>query len=188
MILAAFLLMTTACGDEGNLVNPDDRLCNGETGVGLLIEGRASPFEFCVDDPDVSVVLTSENRYDVSAQVSNSEGDFVVRMVFTVRAFPATLRVTENLSEAVADPDAVWLYYQEIPAGGDPIESFAINGGSFTLSFVDEDVATGLIENVTLGMRDFATGDPVDTRVFSDGMFSISTKDPTAVVPVAAAR
>jgi hypothetical protein len=44
VILAAFLLMTTACGDEGNLVNPDDRLCNGETGVGLLIEGRASPW------------------------------------------------------------------------------------------------------------------------------------------------
>ncbi|HXV12630.1 MAG TPA: hypothetical protein VEC56_00360 [Candidatus Krumholzibacteria bacterium] len=182
----AFILMLAGCGDEGDPVDPDGRLCDGETGVGLLIEGRADPLEFCVDDPDVSVVLTSQNRYDVQAQVSNGAGVFVVRMVFAVRSFPATLRITEDLAEAVADIDAVWLYYQEIPAGGDPIESFVVDAGTFTLSFVDEDVATGVIRGVVFDMRDFTTGDPAGQREFSEGIFSISTKEPTAAPRVAA--
>ncbi|MCI0451962.1 MAG: hypothetical protein L0Z51_06145 [Candidatus Latescibacteria bacterium] len=184
--LGAFMLMLAGCGDEGDPVDPGGRLCGGETGLGLLIEGRADPLEFCVDDPDVSVVLTSQNRYDVQAQVSNGAGVFVVRMVFAVRAFPATLRVTEDLSEAVSDTDAVWLYYEEIPAGGDPIESFVVDQGSFTLSFVDEDVATGVLSGVVLDMRDFTTGDPAGRREFSEGVFSISTKEPTAASRVAA--
>ncbi len=182
--LVVFILMLVGCGDDGNPVDPDQRLCNGETGLGLLIEGRADPLEFCVDDPDVSVVLTSQNRYDVQAQVSTSAGVFVVRMVFAVRAFPATLRVTDSLSEAVNDPNAVWLYYEEIPAGGDPIESFVVDQGSFTLSFVDENVATGVLRGVAFDMRDFATGDPAGQRAFAEGIFSISTKEPTAAAPV----
>ena len=184
--LLALVLLTPACGDNGDPLDPDDRLCNGETGIGLLIEGRADPVEFCVDDEDVSVVLTSQNRYDVAAQMSTPEGDFLVRMVFAVQSFPATLRVTAILSEATADPSAVWIYYEEIPNGGDPIESFAIDGGSFTLSFVDDDVATGVLSNVRFDMRDVASSDPAGQRVFSEGMFSISTKEPTAISPLAA--
>lgn len=185
-ILVALLLPLGACGDDDNPVDPDDRLCGGETGVGLLIEGRAEPFEFCIDDPDVSVVLTSQNRYDVAAQVSSPDGVFVVRMVFAVRSFPATLRITSNLSDTNGDPGVVWLYYEEIPAGGDPIESYAIDGGSFTLSFVDEDVAVGFMSNVGFDMRDFTTGDPAGQREFAEGIFSISTKEPTAAPPVTA--
>lgn len=188
------LLLASACSDGDNPTDPDDRLCDGETGIGLLIEGRADPFEFCINDPDVSVVLTSQNRYDVAAQVSSPDGVFVVRMVFAVRSFPATLRITEDLADASGDPGAVWLYYEEIPAGGDPIESYAIDGGSFTLSFVDEDVAAGFMSNVRFQMRDLATGDPAGQRKFAEGIFSISTKEPTATFkeptaapPVAAA-
>ena len=178
-IATALLVVTASCGDDGNPVDPDERLCNGETGVGLLIEGRAQPLEFCVDDPDVSVLLTALNRYDVEAHVTNDDGTFVIRMVFAVQSFPVDLRVTESLSEATSDPGAVWLYYEEVPAGGDPIESFVIDGGSFRLSFVDEDVAAGLLSGVAFQMRDIGTGDPAGTRAFADGMFSISVKDPT---------
>jgi len=178
-VATALLVVTASCGDDGNPVDPDERLCNGETGVGLLIEGRAQPLEFCVDDPDVSVLLTALNRYDVAADVTNADGTFVVRMVFAVQGFPVDLRVTESLSEATSDPSAVWLYYEEVPAGGDPIESFAVDGGDFRLSFVDEDVAAGLLAGVAFQMRDIATGDPAGTRAFADGMFSISVKDPT---------
>jgi hypothetical protein len=184
--LGAFILVLAGCGDEGDPVDPDGRLCGGETGLGLLIEGRADPLEFCVDDPDVSVVLTSQNRYDVQAQVSNGAGVFVVRMVFAVRSFPATLRITDDLSDAVANADAVWLYYEEIPAGGDPIESFVVDQGTFTLSFVDEDVATGVLRGVVFDMRDFTTGDPAGQREFVEGLFSVSTKEPTAAPRVAA--
>lgn len=186
-IAAAFLLVTPACGDDGNPVEPE-RLCGGETGLGLLINGRAEPLEFCVDDSDVSVILTALNRYDVEAHVTNPDGTFVVRMVFAVRTFPAILRVTDSLAEATSDPGTVWLYYEEIPVGGDPIESFQIASGSFTLSFVDEEVAAGVLSGVSLAMHDLATGDPVGSREFSDGMFSISTKEPTAVPAIATAR
>lgn len=179
--LAALLLLIGACGKD-DPADPGRRLCGGETGVGLLIQGRADPLEFCVDDPDVSVVLTSQNRYDVRAEVSTPDGTFVVRMVFAVRSFPAMLRVTDSLAETTSDPGTVWLYYEEIPAGGNPIESFAVQGGSFTLSFVDPDVATGVLKSVVFDMRDFSSGDPAGRRTFADGMFSISTKEPAASV------
>jgi hypothetical protein len=177
----ALLLVVAACGDEGDPVDPNQRLCNGETGLGLLIEGRADPVEFCVDDEDVSAFVTIVDRYDVAAQITAPEGDFVVHMVFAVRSFPATLHITPSLSEAIADPAAVFLYYQEIPdGGGPPIESFAIDKGTFTLSFVDADVATGTLSGVVFDMRNVTTGDPAGQREFSEGMFSISSKDPTA--------
>ena len=185
--LAALLLLIGACGKD-DPASPGERLCGGETGLGLLIEGRADPLEFCVDDPDVSVVLTSQNRYDVRAEVSTADGTFVVRMVFAVRSFPATLRITDSLAETTNDPGVVWLYYEEIPAGGDPIESFAVTGGTFTLSFVDADVATGVLKNVVFEMRDFSSGDPAGQRKFADGMFSISTKEPTAAARRVAAK
>ncbi len=179
----AFVL--PACSDDDNGVDPDDRLCGGETGIGLLIEGASSPVEFCVDDDRVSAVLTSQDRYDVGAQFSTSEGDFIVHMVFAVQPFPATLHVTEFPSEAEADPSAVWIYYQEVSAGAGTIESYEIDGGSFTLSFVDEDVAAGTLHNVVFRMRDFSSQDPAGTRIFADGTFSISIKDPAAVQPIA---
>jgi hypothetical protein len=38
-------------------------------------------------------------------------------------------------------------------------------------------------------MRDIATSDPVGARAFSDGMFSISIKEPTVIsAPVVSAR
>ena len=188
LVLLAGVAAAVSCSDDSNPVDPNGRLCGGETGLGVLIEGRAEPFEFCVDDDNVGAVLTAENRYDVGAQVSNDAGDFVVRMVFAVRQFPANLRIVDTLAEATTDIDAVWLYYEEVPPGGDPIESFAANGGTFALGFVDEEVASGTFKNVTFSMRDFATGDPVGERQFADGIFSISIKVPAATHPPLAAR
>ena len=186
--VALLLCALASCGDDENLVDPSGRLCGGETGLGVLIEGRAEPLEFCVDDENVGAVLTAVNRYDVGAQVSNDEGDFVVRMLFAVQDFPAVLRIVDTIGEASTDIGAVWLYYEEVPPGGDPIESFQSEGGSFTLSFVDEDVAAGVFKNVTFSMRDFSTGDPVGERQFVNGNFSISIKVPTATTPPVAVR
>lgn len=188
-IATALLVALAACGDDGDLVDPNERLCGGETGVGLLIEGRAEPLEFCVGDPDVSAILTALNRYDVEAHVANNDGTFVMRMVFAVQSFPVDLRVTDQLSVATSDPGTVWLYYEEVPLGGDPIESFVVDAGSFRLTFVDEDVAAGVLSGVAFQMRDIATSDPVGTRQFSDGIFSISIKEPTVIsAPALSAR
>ena len=178
-IATALLVALAGCGDDANSVDPNERLCGGETGVGLLIEGRAEPLEFCVDDADVSVILTQFNRYDVEAHVANNDGTFVMRMVFAVQSAPVDLRVTDSLAEATSDPGAVWIYYEEVPVGGDPIESFVVDAGSFRLTFVDEDVAAGVLSGVSFQMRDVASSDPAGTREFSDGMFSISVKEPT---------
>jgi hypothetical protein len=184
--LAVGLCALASCGDDEALVDPSERLCGGETGVGVLVEGRANALELCVDDSDVSVVLTALNRYDVAAQFANADGVFQVRMVFAVRSFPANLRLVSSIGEATNDPNAAWLYYQEIPDGGDPIESTVVTGGTFRLTFVDEDVAAGVFSDVVFEMNDIATGDPAGTRQFAEGIFSISTDVPAATALLAA--
>jgi hypothetical protein len=186
VLLLAGLFVT--CSDN-NPTDPNDRLCGGEAGLGVRVEGRSQPLALCLDDGDVSVLLTSLNRYDIAAQVDTPRGSYQIRMVFALRSdFPVALVPAASLGEATADPGKVWLYYEEIPNGGDAIESIEVTGGSFRLTFSDEHVLAGLIEGISLTMHDVSTGDVAGTRQLADGFFSLSVKSPAAAAPIAALR
>jgi hypothetical protein len=174
-------LLVASCGGDDSAVDPDDRLCNGEGGLGVSVQGRADPLEFCVDDADVSVLLTSLNRYDIAAQMDTPDGVIQLRLVFAQRDdFPVSLAPVPTIGEATSDPGNVWIYYEEIPGGGDAIESLEVTGGSFRLSFSDEDVLAGTLSGITLTMHDVDSGDGAGSRRLAEGFFSLSVKDPAA--------
>lgn len=176
LVLAAAL---AACSKD----SPDEAhaLCDGDFGVGMRVEGRAAPLEVCVSDADVSALLTALSRYDVSAQMQTDDGIFQVRMVFAQRSdFPVSLRIVDSIAEVSSDPGTAFVYYEEIPEGGKPIESAAVSGGTFRLSFSDDKIAAGFFENVDMSMKEVLTGDPAGSRRLVRGEFSISVEAPAA--------
>jgi len=181
--LAVAALCMASCGTNDDPTNPNDRLCGGEAGLGARIEGRSSPVQFCLDDGDVSVVLTSADRYDVAGQMTTAAGTFQIHMVFAQRAdVPVTLTPAATLDDALADPGKVWVYYSEIPDGGDAIESVAPTGGTFRLTFGNDKVITGTLNNIVFDMTKISNGDPAPARTISEGFLSLSVKSPAAAV------
>jgi len=179
----AFLAAVAGCSDDPP--TEADALCGGDFGVGLRVEGPAQPLEVCVSDADVSALLTSLSRYDVAAQMQTDDGIYQLRMVFAQHSdFPLSLRVVNSIAEATSDPGAVWVYYEEIPQGGQPIESTAVTGGTFRLSYSDDKIAVGYFDNVDLAMEEVLTGDPAGKRRIVRGEFSISVEGAPATSDV----
>jgi hypothetical protein len=185
-LFAGLLLwLCVACGDESNPTEAEDNLCAGESGFGARVMGRASRVDVCVPDDNVvdnvekGVVtfFTVENRYNVTAETTARDGTiYQIQMNFPHKPnFPAALNLTGNQAQAKNDPDGVWFYYREIPSEGDAVESVAITGGSFTLSFSDTDVAAGTFQGVGLEIQIQGTHDPAGSRSIPEGFFSIST-------------
>ncbi|HET6463886.1 MAG TPA: hypothetical protein VFH33_08815 [Candidatus Krumholzibacteria bacterium] len=173
-------LLVTGCSKDDPVASKS--LCAGESGVGLRVEGRAEPLDVCVSDTAVDALLTSENHYDVSAQLSLDDGSLVqVRIVFTRRpTVPVSLRLVNSSSEALSDPSTAYVYYEEAPGGGTPIQSSFITGGSFRVTFNDDTVAVGTMENVAMDMTDVLTGDPSGERRIAEGFFSVTVTPPAA--------
>lgn len=180
-LVSALLLL--ACSDD-NPVGDDDPLCGGESGVGIRVEGRSEPVDVCVSDGAVDALLTSEERYDVTAQVLLDDDSVVqLHMVFTQRPdAPVTLRMVNTITEATSDPGAVYVFYEEVPDAGTPIHSTLITGGKFRLTFNDDTVAVGTMEDITLDMSNVQTGDPAGERHIVEGFFSVSVTPPVAGV------
>jgi hypothetical protein len=180
--MAALALLAAVAGCSDDPPAGGDALCGGDFGVGLRVEGNAQPLEVCVSDADVSALLTSLARYDVAAQMTTDDGVYQLRMVFAQHAdFPLSLRVVNTIAEAISDAGAVWVYYEEIPQGAQPIESAAVTGGTFRLSYSDDKIAVGYFDNVDLTMEEVLTGDPAGKRRIVRGEFSISVEGTAAV-------
>jgi hypothetical protein len=175
LALALVGMLFFACSDDENPTD-GDQLCGGESGVGMQVEGRAQPVEVCVSDAAVDALLTASQRYDVTAQVILDDDSTVqLRMVFTQQPDQGvTLRLVNSVTEAISDPTTVYVFYEEIPGGGVPIQSTLINGGTFTLSFSDDQVAVGTMENIRLDMNNVQTGDPAGERQIVEGYFSVT--------------
>lgn len=173
-------LLITGCSEDDPVDSKN--LCAGESGVGLRVEGRAEPLDVCVSDTAVDALLTSENHYDVSAQLNLDDGSLVqVHIVFTKNpTVPVSLRLVSTSSEAQNDPTTAYVFYQEAPGGGTPIQSTLITGGSFRVTFNDDQVAVGTMENVAMDMTNVLTGDPAGERRISEGFFSVSVTPPAA--------
>jgi hypothetical protein len=147
--------------------------------VGIRVEGRAEPLDVCVSDQAVDALLTSTGRYDVSAQMNTDDGIYQLHMVFPKRPdFPVSLRLVSSITEV--DDDAAYVRYEELPDGGTPIESGTILGGKFRLSFGDDKVAAGTMENIAMDMQSVLNGDPAGERKIVEGFFSISIEQPAA--------
>jgi hypothetical protein len=179
-VIAAAAVALAACSKD-DPTDAGEPLCGGETGVGLRVEGRAEPLEVCVNDRAVEALLTSQDRYDVSAQMNTDDGIYQLRMVFARRPdFPVSLRLVSSINEVTGDPGAVYVYYEELPDGGTPIESGLVLGGKFRLSFSDDKVAAGTLQNISFEMNDVVDGDPAGQRKIVEGFFSISIEQPSA--------
>jgi hypothetical protein len=176
-ITALFLL---GCSKDDPVVT--DSLCAGESGVGIRVEGRAQPLDVCVSDTAVDALLTSSDHYDVSAQLNLDDGSLVqVRILFTHRAdVPVTLRLVNSTTEATSDPSTAYVFYEEAPGGGTPIQSSLITGGTFRVTFNDDKVAVGTMENISMDMTNVLTGDPAGQRRIAEGFFSVSVTAPVA--------
>ena len=177
MILSLTFLLTPGCGRQEEAVDPARNLCRGDAGVGMRVFGRAEPVDICVTNDRVSVAFTDQSHYDVAATVDVGGTVFKIQMVFAHHEeLPATLHLTGNPAELGTDPFAAWLYYQEIPESGDPVESAAITSGNIKLGFSDGTVTAGTISGVVLEIQNQISEEPAGTRAISEGFFSLSVK------------
>ena len=174
-------LCLVACSKDDPAGN-NDPLCAGESGVGIRVEGRAEPIDVCVSDSAVDALLTTSQHYDLLAQVAIDDGSIVqLHLVFTHRAdAPITLRLVNSITEATSDPSTVYVSYEEAPEGGTPVRSSNLLGGKFRLTFNDDKVAVGTLENIRMDMNNVQTGDPAGERQIVEGFFSVSVSPPVA--------
>ena len=185
IVAVLFVFFQAGCSEESNPVEAEERLCGGEAGLAARIKGRAAPVDFCVQDDrvvesvekGVLTIFTIQNRYAVTASMTGPDGtEYEIQMLLPHKSeVPKALNITGNQAQAEADPDGVWFYYQEIPPTGDALESVAVTGGTFTLSFSDTEVAAGTFAGVSLEMQTQNTNTAAGTRGIPEGFFSIST-------------
>jgi hypothetical protein len=171
---AAMFLLAAACGEKEAPVDPEARVCGrAEAGVGLRVEGRASPVDVCVADDEAAVSITAENYYSITARMVSGGDIFEVQLLFPKRAdFPVTLDVTGTLS--ALDVESAWIYYQEIPQSGDAIESELATAGTFVLGFAADDVVTATLTDISLTMIRQSDGEAAGTRLIEEGFLSVS--------------
>jgi hypothetical protein len=179
LVLAAVIsLLLPACGDEGNPVDPKDRVCGGESGFAARVAGGPKRVDVCVDNKDVSVVLTSGNNYSIRATMTSGGSVYEFQLLVPNRDdFPVILTIHDDFATATLDDRGVWIFYQEIPAEGDALESYEIapDKGTFTLSFSDGNVMTATFSDISFKLQ--TQGDnPEDrgTRVVESGFMSLS--------------
>jgi hypothetical protein len=167
----------SSCGTKEGPVDPSKRLCGGASDVGLLVQGGAGPEELCASSDSVSAILTTGPTYDVIVTFASAGTRYRLQMVMRQRNdWPVKLTVTSDPAEVSTNPDAVWIYYEEMPAGGPALESYVASGGSFTLSFSDADVAAGTLSGVSLILRQTDTSTDAGTRLVAEGFFTFATR------------
>jgi hypothetical protein len=175
--LLALLLVVPSCGDQDDPVNPEDRLCGGESGFAALVKGRANPVEVCTSNDD-AIMTFSGATGNYSIQATMQMGDILFQFNLEVPHHdqtPQILTLTHDAAAASGDRFAVWIYYQELPNSGEDLESYEVSGGSLTLSYSDTSVLTATFEDITLKMRTISTPhEDRGTRVVERGFMSLS--------------
>ena len=173
-VLSALFLL--ACGEDEGPGNPGTRLCGGEFDFGLRVTGSSQTRDLCLDDADV-VATFNDDIYDITARFDQDNIIFEIQMVFRHQPdAPVALNVSGDLGAALSDPRGLWLFYQEIPAQGEAVESIAAAGGSFTLGFSGGDVATGTLSDISFEMKETSSENPAGARVVAEGFFSTLTE------------
>ncbi len=165
-----------ACGNQDQGVNPQDRLCGGEAGVGLDVDDGAGGFEFCASNAEVATSVDAGGAWDVSARHTAGSRTVTFRMRFVVHLdAPASLNVTSDPAAAAADPDGVWIDWEEVTAAGDTLVTRDALGGSFTLGFSDARAAAGTMSSIRVELRRPGGSSAVATRTIRSGFFSLAS-------------
>ena len=175
-MLTVLMLTVTSCGDDGNPIDPNDRLCGGESGFAARVEGRSSPVEVCTTNDDTIVTFSAGNNYVIQATMNSEGALFQFDLEVPHRtAFPIVLLLNSDRGAAAADEFSVWMYYQEVPQSGEALESYEVTGGTFTLSFSDRNVMTATFADVGVKIRtQDSTPQDRGTRLFKEGFMSLS--------------
>ncbi len=173
VLCALFLL---ACGENEGPGDPGTRLCGGAFDFGLRVTGSSQTRDLCLDDADV-VATFIDDIYDITARFDQDNGFFEIRMVFRHQPdAPVALNISGDPGAVLSDPRGAWLFYQEIPAMGEAIESVAAAGGSFTVGFSGGDVVTGTLSDISFEMKETGSQDSAGARQVAEGFFSTLTE------------
>ncbi len=171
-VLTASLL--PACGTKDAGVRPQDRLCGGEAGVGLAVDDGADGLEFCASGADVTADYAPDGTWSILARRTVGPRTITLRMRFLRHLdAPAVLNVTADPAAAAADPDGVWIDWEEVTTGGDTLVTRDAIGGSFTLGFSDDRVAAGTMASIRLDLVRPRSTTPTAVRTLTSGFFSV---------------
>lgn len=180
----ALFLLALACGTQEGPADTSARLCGGAADVALRVEGDGAPRELCAEADSVSARLTAGGRYEVRAEFDDGQRHYRLEMVMQRRDdAPVKLTVTDSLAEVSSNPDAVWIQYRELPRAGPELESYAVAGGTFTLSFSDASVAAGTMSGISLQLREAAGSADAGQRLIGEGFFTFLTGAPAPAPP-----
>lgn len=164
-------LIVPGCSDDSNPTGPDDKLCQGGSGVGARISGTPAPVEFCVgnDQTSTSLGVTGADRYEIAAVFSQDSLTIEIDISFLIHSnLPQIFPVTADRSLAAADPDVVWFFYTEQKLGDAALTSSSVNG-FVTLTFSDETVAVGTFQDLIIEVNG-----GVQSRTIDQGFLAVS--------------
>ncbi|UCH84737.1 MAG: hypothetical protein JSW50_03305 [Candidatus Latescibacterota bacterium] len=157
------IVLSSGCSEDDNGVNPNDRLCGGQSGLAARITGTPEPLEMCVSNQDTRVDYTppggsvSAGLYETTSTYTSGDLTIEISTLFYAHATPPqTLNVTGNRAEAEFDPDGFWVYYREIKDGGYDVTSTTVTGTA-TLTYNDQTVAVVTFSNLEIMLVDTAT-------------------------------
>lgn len=173
IVVAAVLVASGCGGDDSQTVDPSQRLCQGEAGVGARIGGAPAPMDFCAPNNAVSAELGAlqPGRYDVIA--SFTEGGLTVELEISFYAesgLPKVLNFTPDPS--LGNPGDVWLFYRESQPQQPDLSSLSVSG-IFTLTFADASVVAATFNSVTIQLET-DTGQRAGTRTISEGFLNLT--------------
>jgi len=165
------------CSDDDDGVNPEDRLCRGESGFAALISGGAKPVEMCVSDQATVANYYTDGdnaHYDIRATFASDSLTIEIQLSFFVQESPpTTLTPNTNESQAKSNPGEVWFFYHETKLDTYDYVASAVSG-FFTVTFNDPSVAVATFSGLQLELDDTSSGDPAGSRDISEGYVSVT--------------
>jgi len=165
------------CSDDDDGVNPEDRLCRGESGFAALIAGGAKPVEMCVSDQATVANYYTDGdnaHYDIRATFASDSLTIEIQLSFFVQqSVPATLTPNTNEIQAKSNPGEVWFFYHETKLGTYDYVASSVTG-AFTVTFNDPSVAVATFSGLQLELNDTSSGDPAGSRDISEGYVSVT--------------
>ncbi len=182
ILLAAVVVscvLVLGCSDDSDGVNPEDRLCRGESGLAALITGGAKEVEMCVSDQATVADYYTDGdnaHYDIRATFASDSLTIEIQLSFFVQqTVPATLAPNTNEIQAKSNPGEVWFFYRERKLNTYDYVASSVTG-AFIVTYNDPSVAVATFSGLHLDLDDASSGDPAGSRDISEGYVSVTAE------------